>query len=149
MTASTHKMDGETRSAIDELIAEHAWVLDHGDPADLPDLYTAEGRLLGLGPPIEGAAALGEWAQRRAQLHDRVSRHVHTNLRLHRIDEDHVQGVLITLLYRHDGAGAGPSWPLLVLDYHDEYAREADGRWLFAERSISRVFTDSTRPEAL
>lgn len=148
MIPRTNSLDADIRGAIEDLIADHAWVLDHGDPTDLPDLYTDDGRLLGVGPPLDGRAALVGWAQRRAALTGRVSRHVHTNIRLERLEEDRVRGQLVTLLYRHDGPGDGPSWPMLVLDYHDVYARQADGRWLFAERTVTRVFTDQTRTEA-
>jgi ketosteroid isomerase-like protein len=139
------RITGDARAAIEDLVADHAWVLDHGDPRNLPDLYTQDGRLLGLGQPLEGRAALQQWAEQRAQLTERTSRHVHTNLRLRAGEAGTVEGTVTTLLYRHDGPGTGPAWPMLVLDYTDVYAEQGDGRWLFASRSIQRVFLDQTR----
>ncbi|MCF7547924.1 nuclear transport factor 2 family protein [Pseudonocardia sp. WMMC193] len=147
VTSGPDRVTADVRAGIEELVAEHAWILDHGDPRDLPRLYTADGELLGLGDPLVGQAALQGWADRRATLTERTSRHVHTNLRLRTGADGTVRGTLMTLLYRHDGAGTGPSWPLLVLDYTDVYAREGD-RWLFASRSIERVFTDPDREAA-
>lgn len=142
---SAHRADAQTRAAIEDLVVEHAWVLDHGDPRRLPDLYTDSGQLLGLGEPLVGRAALAGWAEQRALLSGRVSRHVHTNVRLTVDDSGTVHGDVVTLLYRHDGEGSGPTWPFLVLDYTDIYARQDDGSFLFASRSITRVFVDGTR----
>lgn len=147
VTNEPNRVTAEVRAGIEELVAEHAWVLDHGDPRLLPELYTDEGQLLGLGDPLVGRAALQRWADRRATLTERTSRHVHTNLRLRSGEDGTVGGTLMTLLYRHDGEGTGPSWPMLVLDYTDVYARDGD-RWLFASRSIERVFTDPDREAA-
>lgn len=144
---SMQRVDAQTRAAVEDLVVEHAWVLDHGDPRDLPDLYTEDGELLGLGEPLVGRAALDGWAQQRAELTERVSRHVHTNLRLTVDDTGTVRGYVMTLLYRHDGEGAGPTWPFLVLDYSDVYARLDDGSYRFASRSIERVFVDDTRAD--
>lgn len=138
-------VDAETRAAIEDLIVEHAWILDHGDPRDLPTLYTAEGELLGLAAPLVGQEALQRWADERAAMTQRTSRHVHTNLRLTRGADGDVTGNVMTLLYRHDGDGTGPSWPFLVLDYTDAYSRMDDGSYRFVRRSIERVFVDATR----
>jgi hypothetical protein len=135
---------GGPRAQIADLVAEHAWVLDRGDPRRLPDLYRPDGQLLGLGEPIIGREALERWADARAKL-DRVSRHVHTNQRSWQDPDGVWHGSLITLLWRHDGPGDGPAWPQLVLDYDDVYDFGADGRCRFARRQISRVFVDRAR----
>ena len=72
----------ETRMAIEELVAEHAWLIDHGRAGELPDLYTPNGRLLGVGDPLEGRAAITAWRARRAAMRGRTSRHVCGNPRL-------------------------------------------------------------------
>lgn len=51
VTNEPNRVTAEVRAGIEELVAEHAWVLDHGDPRLLPELYTDEGQLLGLGDP--------------------------------------------------------------------------------------------------
>lgn len=145
---AVHRLSQRARAAIEDLVTEHAWVLDHGDPATLPDLYTDDGELLGLGQPLRGRADLTRWAANRATMTERTSRHVHTNLRLQTVAAGEARGSLITLLYRHDGEGSGPTWPMLVLDYADRYRQMSDETWRFESRSISRVFVDRTRGDA-
>jgi hypothetical protein len=131
------------KSEVDDLVTEHAWILDHGDPATLADLYTDDGELLGLAEPLVGRDAIRGWGVERAKL-DRVSRHVHTNLRVRAGVGDRVLGSVMTLLYRQDGVDVSPTYPVLVLDYDDEYAL-SDGRYRFARRRITRIFLDRER----
>lgn len=130
--------------ALNELITRHAWILDHGDPRDLGGLYTEDGVLTGLERPLVGRPAIDAWANQRAQLKDRTSRHVHANVRLFAVDGVHF-GSMVTMLFRHDGEGVGPTTPFVVLDYSDRYRQSADGTWLIAERTMQRVFVDASR----
>lgn len=144
MTFTT--VPAEWRASVEDLVAEHAWVLDRGDPRKLPDLYEPSGELIGLGEPLVGRAALERWAEHRAGI-QRISRHVHTNLRLWIDSAGQVRGNLLTLLYRYDGSATGPvgpTWPALVLDYDDVYAINGD-RCRFQRREITRVFVDTER----
>lgn len=137
------RVSAEVKSQIDDLITEHAWVLDHGDPATLADLYLEDGELLGLAEPLIGQAAIRAWGVERAKL-DRVSRHVHTNLRVVSDPDGSLRGSVMTLLYRQDGADVSPTYPVLVLDYEDRYALDG-GRYRFARRQITRIFVDEAR----
>lgn len=131
---------------IQALITEHAWVLDRGDVRDLPRFYTDDGVLLGLEEPLHGRPAIEQWAERRAALTGRRSRHVHTNVRLAAADTgaDTASGTMVTMLYRHEGEGLGATVPLSVSDYDDIY-RRVDGRWLIARREMRRAFADPDR----
>jgi uncharacterized protein (TIGR02246 family) len=133
----------EDRAAIHDLVTEHAWTLDHGDPARLAEHYTEDGELIGLDKPLIGRDAIGTWGRWRAGLKGRTSRHVHTNVRLTVEDGVH-RGVVTTLLYRHEGDGMGGTVPFLVSDYVDTYEK-VDGRWLIAHRDMRRVFADPAR----
>jgi hypothetical protein len=135
------------RDAVTDLVHEHAWVLDRGDPRQLPQLYTEDGELLGLGEPLRGRAALQRWADARATI-DRVSRHVHSNLRVWTDADGGLRGSVITTLYRHDGPGGGEPHPVMVLDYDDRYAVDDDGTCRFRSRQITRVYVDHERVPA-
>ena len=140
--------DGETaralapgvRDAIAALVAEHSWMIDHGQADRVPELFTEDGRLFGGGPDLIGLDAIRAWSVRRAAMRERTSRHVCTNLRLTRVSDDEVRGTGILTLYRRDGPGPGDATPLLVGDYDDIYRRGADGTWRFAERRITPTF---------
>lgn len=142
-TTATTSMSHEGWIEIHQLITEHAWTLDHGDPCRLADHYTSGGVLLGLEKPLVGRDALLEWGEWRASLDGRTSRHVHTNVRLTVEDGVH-RGLVTTMLYRHEGDGVGHTIPLFVSDYYDTYEQE-EGRWLIAHRDMRRVFVDAER----
>ena|GEM_PF-1881623 len=146
MTYTFDSIDAQDEQEIRALILEHSWMLDRGDVSRLAELYTPEGALRGLEQPLEGRAAIAEWSRRRVTLTDRVSRHVHVNVRLMPSRLDEITGSLITLLYRHDGGvqGAGPVVPFVISDYDDVYHRH-EGQWLIHSRTMTRVFVDSAR----
>lgn len=140
MTPERPTLAAAVRSAIEELVQEHAWLIDQGEAQRVPDLYTEDARLLGIGPDKVGRAAIQAWADQRAALTDRRSRHVQTNLRLETMSDERVRGTVVLTLYRHDGEGRGSAAPLLVGEYADTYHKGSDGLWRFAERRLSVLF---------
>jgi hypothetical protein len=133
-------IDPATYEAIERLVQEHAWLIDHGEAGKLPDLFTGDGRLIGIGPERAGRAAIAEWAMQRQAMTDRRSRHVQTNIRLEPASEGVIHGTVVLTLHRHDGPGEGDPGPLLVGEYADVYMRCPDGRWRFAERRLTVLF---------
>ena len=138
--AMTTRVPPTARADIEELIIEHAWMIDHGQADELSSLYTDNGRMLGLGDDIVGRDAIAAWGLRRAALLGRTSRHVCTNIRLVWEAADRIRGTAVLTVYRHDGADSGPAIALMVGDYEDIFARGADGRWRFAERRLVTRF---------
>ena len=132
------------RLKIETLIAEFAWRIDRGDPATVADLFTADGwygREGGERSVGRDAirAAYAARAKREATAGVRTARHLFTNLRLEQRDPDNATGSCILLLFAADGPPPHPATPLLVQDYDDTY-RRVGGRWLFASRSVSKMF---------
>ena len=66
-------IEPSTRQAIEALIYEHAWLIDHGQADRLPGLYTEDARVLGIGPDKVGQQAITEWAGQRAAMTERCS----------------------------------------------------------------------------
>lgn len=133
-------IDPTTYRAIERLVHEHAWLIDHGQASQVVDLYTEDGRVLGIGPDKVGRAAIGAWADARQTMTERQSRHVQTNLRLVSAGDATVQGTVVLTLYRHDGPGTGDPAPSLVGEYADLYVKGPDGQWRFGERRLSILF---------
>lgn len=138
--AVTEGIDPADHQAIERLVHEHAWLIDHGQAGRVADLFTEDGRLLGVGPDKVGRAAVAAWADQREAMTDRRSRHVQTNLRLGPAPGGTVRGTVVLTLYRHDGPEPGSPAPLLVGEYDDAYAKGADGQWRFAERRLTVLF---------
>jgi len=136
--------DPLVRLEIDALIAEFAWRIDRGDPATVADLFTEDGwygretgdRSVGR-DAIRAAYAARKEREKAAGV--RTARHLFTNLRLQQSGPDDASGCCILLLFAADGPPPHPATPLLVQDYDDTY-RRVDGRWLFASRSVTKLF---------
>lgn len=132
------------RLAIEALVAEFAWRIDHGEAARVPELFTQDGRFAVPGSAVEGQDQLTEaFSARERQSH--TTRHVCTNLRLEILAEDRARGTVLVTLYRHDRERLGELMPFAVNDYEDRYERGVDERWRFAERCVVPIFT---RPAA-
>ena len=129
-----------TRQAIEHLLAEHAWLIDHGQAGGVAALYTEDARVLGIGPDKVGQAAIRAWAAEREAMAGRRSRHVQSNLRLVAVSPEECRGTVVLTLYRHDGPGRADPAPLMVAEYDDIYCKGSDGAWRFAERRLSVLF---------
>jgi len=137
--STTKTVDAQTRSDIENLIYEHAWLLDHHESARLADLYVENGRLVGIGMNHQGREAIAAYGAKRAQMTERTARHSCSNLRLQSVGPNRVEGKLMITLFRHDGPGGLPN-PNALADAHDTYVRGADGKWRFEERRLELVF---------
>ncbi len=136
----TPPVDPGTRQAIEQLVAEHAWLIDHGQADRVAALFTEDARLLGIGPDKIGQAAIRAWTAERAAMTGRRSRHVQSNLRLVAVSPNECRGTVVLTLYRHDGPGKADPAPLMVAEYDDTYRKGADDVWRFAERRLSVLF---------
>lgn len=128
------------RVAIELLIAEFAYRIDHNQADKVADLFTEDGWYGREG----GARSAGRDAIRksyagRAERGERTARHIFTNLHLTAHSGDAAEGVCILLLFAADGAPPLPAEPMLVQDYKDSY-RKVDGRWLFVSRETKALF---------
>lgn len=131
------------REAIETLIAEFAWLLDHGEPERIPLLFTENGRLRSAGQLFEGQEQLKAACKQRTSL-THTSRHIYTNLRLVFESPSRYSGTVMLTAYRHDGDGLGSPTPTLVADSNDIYEQDEQGNWFFAERSVLPVFASSS-----
>lgn len=129
------------RPQIEALIAQFAWDIDHQGGEGVPALFVPDGTysLRGLGT-LTGQAEIADFYRMRLAGGPRTSRHLFSNLHLRSVSPDRAMGTCVLQLHAADGAGPHPLSPVMIADYHDEYARTADGRWLFASREVAVVF---------
>lgn len=132
-------VSAEIRSQIEELIYQHAWMLDHHQSEHLAELYAENGRLTGISLNHVGRDAIARYGSARAKMTNRIARHVCSNLQLRLLDPARVEGRLIITLYRHDGPGGRPD-PVAIANAHDIYVKLEDERWLFEQRRLELVF---------
>src|SRR6478609_6877365 len=137
------------RVAIEQLVVEYSYLLDHHRATELAALFTPDG--IFDNPSLKlhavGREAIGAYyAQRAAE--PRTTRHITTNLRITFDTPDRAQGTRTILYYRGDGAGpVFPAKPGSVGEYSEIYQRGADGHWRFASRVSRIVFSGTGRAE--
>ena len=129
------------RPAIEALIAEFAYLIDHGRGSEVHELFTEDGVYgRSTGDRSVGRDAVREAYRRRDQLPPRTTRHLFTNLRLDPGQSGQLKGTCLLTLYMGDGEPPLPPQPYLVSEYRDTYRLCDDGRWRFAERITTWLF---------
>ena len=129
------------RPEIEALIAEFAYLIDHGRGTEVHELFTEDG-IYGrsTGERATGREAVRRTYERRAQLPPYTTRHLFTNLRLEADVDGALKGTCMLTLYMGEGELPLPPHPYLVSEYRDNYRLCDDGRWRFAERITTWLF---------
>ena len=132
------ELANEDRRALEDLVTEYAWLLDHQRWHEVADLCTDDAVLTIRGRQIEGKPGLAAWAEHRATNAARRTQHQMTLLRLEPTpDPDLVTGTAALVLHVAK-AGHGGTYVDLVGEYRDEYVRTPDG-WRFRRRHLVRI----------
>jgi 3-phenylpropionate/cinnamic acid dioxygenase small subunit len=124
----------EDRSAIEQLVIEYAYLLDHQRWQDVAALCTDDAVLFIRGREIVGQQGLDEWAARRAERPNRRTQHQMTLLRLEVVSEDEIHGTAALVLHVAKTGGGG-TYVDLIGEYRDEYVRDG-GAWKFRRRRL-------------
>jgi uncharacterized protein (TIGR02246 family) len=130
-------MIGSDWRALEGLLTDFAWHADRGEGDALAALFLPEATLVVGGQEHRGRAQIAADCHRRASDLTRKVRHVWSNLRVLAEEEGQVRTVAIQLTYEQSSKQAGTQ--LRLNDLHDLFARGADGKWQFAERTIARA----------
>ena len=127
----------EDRIAIQQLVDEYAWLLDHQRWHDVAGLCTDDAVLFIRGREIVGKPGLKEWADRRAERANRRTQHQMTLMRLEPQGPDEVNGTAALVLHVAKTGGGG-TYVDLVGEYEDEYVRTPDG-WKIRRRRLVQI----------
>ena len=128
----------EDRLAIEALVTEYAWLLDHREWERIETLFTPDCHLKIRGREIDGHQGLRQWASYRAAKQSRKTQHQMTLVRLVAgEDPDVVQGTASLVLHVAKSGGSD-SYVDLVGEYRDEFVRGEDG-WRFRRRLLVAI----------
>ncbi len=135
------------RAQIEALNTELWYLVDHHGGEGVAELFCADGAYSIPGGRNVGRAAIAESYVLRAARGPRLSRHVHSNLRLTIESPGRARGVSMLTLWARDGEPPmALTLPVSVSDVHDEYVRGGDGRWRIAHRHITAAFHGEEPP---
>ncbi|BCB76586.1 hypothetical protein GCM10022251_22360 [Phytohabitans flavus] len=138
-------MTAEIRAAVDAVMAEWAWHIDHGDVDALVALFTDDARYVAGGVTLDGKGEIEERYRSRTRHGARTTRHVYSGLRLTEVTPAAVRATSTWICYAANApAPVEGTRVFLVADFLDRLTHCADGRWRLAERTIVDVFRDST-----
>jgi hypothetical protein len=123
--------------ALEGLLTDFAWHADRGEGDALGALFLPDAVLVVGGQEHRGRGPIAADCHRRASDPTRKVRHVWSNLRVVAEDGGQVRTSAIQLTFEQSSKQAGTQ--LRVNDLNDRFARGADGKWQFAERTIARA----------
>jgi 3-phenylpropionate/cinnamic acid dioxygenase small subunit len=127
----------EDRLAIEALVTEYAWLLDHRRWDEVQTLFTGDAVLFIRGREIVGTDGLATWAEARAAKESRRTQHQMTLVRLEPVSRDQVKGTAALVLHVAKSGGGG-TYVDLVGEYEDEYVRTSAG-WRFRRRRLVKI----------
>ena len=133
-------IDPAIRCAIEALITEHAWMLDHHKSDRLGELYVESGRMSGISPERNGRDEIVAYGRERAKMTERKARHVTSNIRLLHDGPKRVSSLCTITLFRCDGDNFGPADPVALADAQDVFVHCDDGQWRFESRHLVLTF---------
>lgn len=142
-TAAQGRDETADRVAIEQLVTEFSYLLDHGRANELAALFTPDGVFDNPNQKLHavGREAIAAYYAKRAA-DPRTTRHISTNLRIVFEGPDRASGTRTILYYRGDGGGPPfPARPGSVGEYTETYQRGGDGRWRFASRVNKLIFS--------
>jgi hypothetical protein len=129
------------RAELEALNVEFWYRVDHLNGAGVDELFTEDGAYSVAGGRNAGREAIAESYVLRAARGPRVSRHVHSNLRVAIESPSRAHGTSILTLWARDGeAPLDLTLPVSVSDVDDDYVLGDDGVWRIEHRHLTTVF---------
>jgi len=133
---TTPAVTTEIRVAIEQLVAEHHWLLDHGHADRLYTLYTEDAVSVGPLGTMNGRDAIKAWGERRVTQDAGIVRHFSGGTRL-AWENGVLTGTTYYMTFR--STQDDPLHPASVGEFREEYA-QVDGQWRIRRREIVPVF---------
>lgn len=132
-------IDAGKRAAIDALVTEFSFLIDHGEVTGVPELFTEDGTFESSMATLNGREAITAAMAQRSNA-DYNTRHAITNLRLQLESPDRMRGTALLTMYRWVNSDTDPQpQPIALVEYEDIYQQTSEGGWLFASRKAIQV----------
>lgn len=130
----------QDRISIEAILTEFGWLVDHGKADQVADLFTEKGVIKTPMFTLNGKEEIARQFGERAKDTSRLSRHIWTNLRLKKIDDNQIRAQMAVQTYVANGEPPMKPDSLVVGDSLDLLELCDDGVWRFQERQLVIVF---------
>lgn len=150
MTDHEGELGIQDRMAIEDLLSEFSWRVDHGCAASVAELFVEHGVITTPSFSLRGREQIAAHFARR-DAGTVLSRHQWSNLRLRSLGAGRAQAAVIVQTHLGTRTESAPSPPerCVVGDSIEVLEKGADGVWRFAERRLDVVFsTEGASPAA-
>jgi len=146
----TPEQERHERQVLYDKIVDYWYEVDNnGGHGTSPRFYTEDGIFHAGNTPIQGHQAIEEFLVRRVSRGPRTARHIVSNFRPRFDGETGATTQCTLVIYAADGTPPLPlPVPLGVFDLVDRWEKQADGRWLIADRKFLTVFSSNIAPAA-
>ena len=140
------KISPDDVRAIESLLTEFCWRVDHGQAATVAELFVDTGRVITPMFTLDGRSQIEAHFKKRDGDKTILSRHQWSNLRLTAENETRVRADMI--VQTHLGVVGAPTSPTgqMIGDSLDIVEKEGDGAWRFVERRLHVAFRDGPPP---
>jgi len=132
----TTEVTTDVRAAIEQVVAMHHWLLDHGRADRLHTLYAEDAVSVGPLGTMEGRDAIKAWGERRVTQDGGTVRHFSGGTHIY-VQDGVVHATTYYLTFRD--SQPDPLRPASVGEFREQYV-EVNGRWLIRRREIVPVF---------
>ena len=139
-------LTADDRLAIESLLTEFYWRLDHADARNVAELFIEAGTLVTPRFSLSGSEAIAQWFVGRSVAGARVTRHAWSNPRLTSNDEG---SVTVAALLRTAAAPLVPEQggaELMIGETEDRVVQCDSRDWRFASRRLTVVFEGHLSP---
>ncbi|WP_158764807.1 nuclear transport factor 2 family protein [Terricaulis silvestris] len=143
MSGTEPVVDVETQRAIEALLTEFAYRVDHGQADRVHELFTPDATLSTPAFVLKSRDEIEERFKARAKDTSRRTRHFWSNLHLSREGETIVAVTNAMTVVAPEGVA-----PLMMGGSSRDVCVERDGRWAFQSRALTMIFEGRLSSEA-
>lgn len=136
MTGMLDAVPTDDRAAIEALLTEFYWRLDHAGSGSVADLFTATATLVTPRFQLSGREQIATWFEERARHTQRLTRHSWSNLRLKHLGPGELSAEA-HLLTAAGTPSPGDAVDVLIGETTDLCAQEAGTGWRFSARRLA------------
>lgn len=142
MQGTGTKVSADERQAIEQLVLDTFWLVDHGE-ADLVTRHCApDFTMEALGMVLDLDTFTATMAQRVEAPYE--SRHLVTNFRAERLDGGRLGARYHVVAHRTDSPD--PLVPQAISDWNDVFVQDGEGGWLISSRRIELALQPAGPP---